>query len=200
MKKIASLLLTVVTVAALAGCGNTNVSSNDGNSFEGHGSSSSANASVGYPNENGYAEGYLNDAMHSCFFDFTVKSAYLCDEYDAYVADDGYKFLVADITIKNTTASPITMFDVDFMIHWDDESEDSLDFPITYYLKSTETINDEILPAEYDLASKETRSGLLVFTVPTGCENNPFAISYLEEFDDDTEGDIFFVWFVPESK
>ncbi len=58
IKKLASLALAVVLAAtALTGCGN---SSDDPNSKEN---------SVGYPDEDGYAEGSLGNTMHTEFLD-----------------------------------------------------------------------------------------------------------------------------------
>ena len=54
------------------------------------------------------------------------------------------------------------------------------------------------LPTEYELAVDEEREGLLVFEVPQG--EKDFSISYLEVFDDSTEGDVFFVFFTAEEK
>lgn len=175
-KKIASLLFASLLVCSLAGCGK------DG-----------ADSSTGYPDENGYAEGNLGDAMHNSFFDYTVNSAYLCDDYEGYTPQDGYELLVADVTIKNTFGDVITMYDTDFQVQWGSDAEDAYDYPITYYLGEGESIGDKALPTEYDLAKSESRTGLLVFEVPSG--NTNFSISYMEYFDDDTTGNTFFVFF-----
>ena len=50
-----------------------------------------------------------------------------------------------------------------------------------------------MLPGEYELGIGKSINGLLVFEVPAG--NKDFSISYLEMFDDDTTGDVFFVYF-----
>ena len=70
MKKIVSLLLAAIMAVSLAGCASPlNPSS----------------AEPGYPDENGNAEGYLNDTMHTYFFDYTVTNAYVCNEFEGYV-------------------------------------------------------------------------------------------------------------------
>ena len=51
-------------------------------------------------------------------------------------------------------------------------------------------IHDEIF---YELAVDESRTGTLVYEVPMG--ERDFSISYKELFDNDTEGDTFFVYF-----
>ena len=188
MKKIASLFLAAVMAVALASCGTP---------ASGNGSGSSSPA-VGYPDEDGYAEGHLNDTMHTYFFDFTIKSAYVCSQYENYVPEEGNELLVAEVTIKNTFQQSLPMFDTDFQVQWGDTAEDAFDVPITYYIESTDTVGDDVLPYEYTLAINETRTGLLIFEVPEG--NNDFNISYLEEFENADDGDVFFVFFTADRK
>lgn len=191
MKKIASLLLTAVMAITLAGCGAP--ASND-NPEAGN----SSGSQVGYPDEDGYAEGHLKDTMHTYFFDFTVNSAYTCSQYETYTPQEGNELVVAEITVKNTTSKNVTMYDSDFQMQWNDPAEDAYEFPITFYLESTDVLSKEMLPYEYTLASKESRTGLLVYEIPTG--NTEVNISYLEEFDNDTSGSVYFVYFTPDHK
>ena len=127
--------------------------------------------------------------MHTYFFDYTVNSAYLCDEYEGHTPQAGNEILVADVTIKNTATSTLPMFDTDFQIQWNDDADDAYGFPITYDLN--DVLNDQMLPGEYELGIGKSINGLLVFEVPAG--NKDFSISYLEMFDDDTTGDMFYV-------
>ncbi len=191
MKKIIALMLTTVMCTAFAGCSSlTNAlssSNNDG-----------TDSSTGYA-EDGYAEGRMGDTMHTDFFDYTVNSAYLCDEYNGYVPSaDGYELLVAELTIKNTDNETIPMFDTDFQIQWGDDADDAYDVPVTYWIDSSVSLGEDVLPGEYDLAVDEERTGLLVFEVPEG--HKDFSISYLVAFDNDTTGDVFFVYFSAEKK
>ena len=112
MKKIASLFLATVMAVALIGCGAP-------------GTSDGSSAKTGYPDEDGYAEGKLNDTMHTYFFDFTVNSAYVCDKYENYTPQEGKELLVAEVTIKNTHRESIPMFDTDFQVQWNDSAEDA---------------------------------------------------------------------------
>ena len=102
MKKFASLFLaTVVTAAVLTGCGsNGTLNGTSGSTASSTTPSSSAasssaatpsssSTSAGYPDENGNAEGRLGDTMHTYFFDYTVNSAYLCDEYEGHTPQAG---------------------------------------------------------------------------------------------------------------
>lgn len=180
IKKLASIVLAaVLATATLAGCGST--------------PSGSSSASVGYPDEDGYAEGRLGDTMHSYFFNYTVNSAYVCDTYEGYAPADGNELLVANVTVKNTHSESIEMYDTDFQVQWNDDSEDAYGWPITINLQSGETVGKDMLPDVYTLAVNETRTGILVYEVPSG--NKDFSISYKEYFDDDTTGDVFFVYF-----
>ena len=67
--------------------------------------------------------------------------------------------------------------------------------PLTYYM---DQVSDQQLPTEYELAVDEERTGALVFEVPEG--EKDFSISYLELFEDGSEGDVFFVYFTAEDQ
>ncbi|MCM1050109.1 MAG: DUF4352 domain-containing protein [Clostridiales bacterium] len=148
---------------------------------------------AGYPDEYGDAEGTFEDTMHTAFFDYTVHSAYLCEDYEGYEPQDGNVILVADVTISNPSSYNVNMYDTDFQIQWGSDADDAFDFPITFYTENNETLNDEMLPYEYELRKYESRDGLLVFEVPEG--ETYFSISYLEIYNDDSEGNVFFVYF-----
>lgn len=181
MKKfIASLLLAAVMIVSFTGCGKT-------------GSVSNSKSNDVYPDDEGYAEGRMGDIMHNYFFDYTVNSAYLCDSYGTWEAAEGYKVLVAEVTIKNTSQASIPMYDTDFQIQWSDTSNEAYDWPLTYYAGATETIGENVLPAEYTLSVNESRTGLLLYEIPEN--ETDFSISYMEYFDDDSTGDVFFVFF-----
>lgn len=152
-----------------------------------------AELEVGYPDEYGDAEGTLEDTMHTAFFDYTVHSAYLCEDYEGYEPQEGNVILVADVTISNPSSYNVTMYDTDFQVQWGSDADDAFDFPITFYTEDSETLNDEMLPYEYELRKYESRDGLLVFEVPEG--ETYFSISYLEIYNDDSEGNVFFVYF-----
>lgn len=178
MKKMATVLLTLTMVVALAGCGSTTGTS----------------GGVGYPDDDGYAEGFLGDTMHTNWFNFTVNSAYTCDEYEGYVPADGNQLLVAKVIVKNTFIESIPMFDTDFEILWDDDADDAYAFPV----EDSASINPNFFADEYYLAVDESASGLLLYEVPAG--ENDFAIVYQEYYEDGTIGDIFAVYFTAEQQ
>ncbi len=172
VKKFLYALLGVVLAIGLTGCGSSGIKSEDG-----------------------YGEGRLGDTMVTYFFNYSVNSAYLCDEYNGYLPEDGNRLLVADVTVKNTFNESIEMYDTDFQVQWNTDGEDDYDVPITYYV---DPVSDDQLPGVYELGVKEEKTGLLVFEVPEGYKD--FSISYLEMFDDDSDGDVFFVYFTAEEK
>ena len=158
--------------------------------------SGSSNSGVVTADDDGYAEGRIGDVMRTYFFDYTVNSAYTCEEFEGYTPAEGNKLLVAEITVKNTDRSTVTMYDTDFQIQWgDDDDDEAYDVPITYY---GDAVSDDQLPEEYDLGVNEERTGLLVFEVPE--DSKDYSISYLEQFSNETEGDVFFVFFTAKDK
>ena len=54
------------------------------------------------------------------------------------------------------------------------------------------------MPAEYELAKDESKSGLLLFAVPE--DKKDFTFSYMEVFEDNTTGNTFNVSFTAEQK
>ena len=96
--------------------------------------------------EDGVAEGKQGDTMRTYFFDYTVNSAYTCSKYEGYIPSPGYDLLVAEVTVKNTFGESITMFDWDFLVLFDDDTqeEDVYDYPIeldpTRMWKSPQTL------------------------------------------------------------
>ena len=181
MKKFIGIIAATVLAFSLTACGP--VDSAIQNIVSG--------SSGGVTAKDGFAEGRLGDTMKTYFFDYTVNSAYTCSEFEGYTPADGNKILVAEVTVKNTTRSTVTMYDIDFQVQWgDDDNDDAFDIPITYYGYN---VSDDQLPEEYDLGVDEERTGLLVYDVPE--DTKDYSISYLEQFSDDSEGDTFFVYF-----
>ena len=142
--------------------------------------------------------------MHSYFFDFIVNSAYTTTDYNGYTAtqvdsetQEPYQLLVVNLTIKNTYSQSVTMWDSDFQAQWSTSQDTGLySWPITDD-GNVPTVSDDQLPAEYDLAVGEERTGEIVFEVPSN--EKDFSLSYLEIFNDGTEegeeGDIYAVFF-----
>lgn len=149
-----------------------------------------AETDVEEDNTGGYMEGRIGDCMETYFFNFSINSAYLCKEFKGYRPADKKTILVAEATVKNSWHGSITMFDTDFQVQWNSDGAEDYDYPITCY---AEPICNEQLPEKYELGVDEEITGLLIFEVPEGRKD--FSIAYLELFDDDSEGDVFFVYF-----
>lgn len=218
MKKITTLLLTALMVAALTGCGVPGIDGNsssrtaeeilsgsDSKDVDESKDSDNSNDTdtyiapeAGYPDEYGYAEGTFGDTMHTVFFEYTVNSAYLCDEYEGYEPSEGNTFLVADVTVHNQNTSTVPMYDTDFQVQWDSDAEDAFGYPITAYMEEDVEINGNMLPQVYEVRRFEDRNGILVYEVPEG--ENYFSISYLEIYEDNSEGNVFFVYFSADHK
>ena len=191
MKKFVGIIVATVLAFSLVGCGPVDSAIQN---IASSGSNTSSKSGVVTADDDGYAEGRIGDVMRTYFFDYTVNSAYTCKEFEGYTPAEGNKLLVAELTVKNTDRSTVTMYDTDFQIQWGDD-DDAFDAPITYY---SDAVSDDQLPEEYDLSVNEERTGLLVFEVPE--DSKDYSISYLEQFSNDTKGDVFFVYFTAKDK
>ena len=171
MKKVSSFILAATLVLSLAGCG---------------------------AGSGGDGTGNIGDTIHTAWFDFTVNSAYTAPSYESYTPAEGNQMLVVEITVQNTFEQSTPMADFDFQAQWGSDGEDDYAYPITD--DDTEaglpTLNDDQLPHYYELAVDESCTGLLVYEVPDG--NKDFSISYQEVDEEETVGDMFFVYFPAE--
>ena len=193
MKRLLSLTLALLLLLTLAACG--------GGSGDGGPDRSGGAGSGEVQAEDGYAEGRVGDLMHSYFMDFTVNGAYTAAEYHGHAAPEGMKVLVVNMTIKNTFNESLPMYDDDFQGQWSASPEtDEFAWPITEGADGSDldVVSEEQLPARYDLAVDETRTGVLVFDVPA--DERDFSISHRELFGDNSEGDTFFVYFTAEER
>lgn len=176
MKKIVSALLILTLALAMIGCGRKTVDSD------------------------GYKEGKLGDTMKTYFFDYTVNSAYVTNEFEGYTPSEGNSLLVAEVTVKNTFEEDIEMYDTDFQAQWDSDGDEDFSVPITYdgTDEGVAPLNDQQLAGTYTLPKGEEITGLLVFEVPSG--KTDLSVSYMEAFDDDSTGTTYFVFFTAEEK
>ncbi|MCR5449423.1 MAG: DUF4352 domain-containing protein [Solobacterium sp.] len=138
----------------------------------------------------GIAEGVIGQTMRTAFFDFQVNSAKMTDTCQGYVPPDGYAILNVNITVHNTLDQELNMYDTDFQITWG-EGEDEWDIPLTYAVSTLS--GDDLLKTAYKLHKNESITGDIVYQVPA--DSDYYIFSYLEQFSDDTEGDLFAVYF-----
>lgn len=130
----------------------------------------------------------VGDEISTAFFDFTVSSAAACAEYEGYTAQDGYKLVVADLTIHNTETYSMPMFQSDFILVWGSGDEDGA-YPLNQYC-------DAQLADEYEIPIAGTAEGSLVFEVPS--DQKDFALAFEEYYDDESVGDLYVVYFTAE--
>lgn len=113
MKKFVGIIVATVLAFSLVGCGPVDSAIQN---IASSGSNTSSKSGVVTADDDGYAEGRMGDVMRTYFFDYTVNSAYTCNDYEGYTPSEGNKLLVAEITVKNTDRSTVTMYDTDFQI------------------------------------------------------------------------------------
>ena len=184
MKRTISLLLALMMLLSLTACGE------DGLSFKPGGDTSKDE--LIYPNDDGYALGYVGDTLRTSFFDMTVKDPYTCAEYDGLTPDEGYKFLVADITIYNHTNSTQPMYDTDFEVMWEQDDDDAWAWPECDETQGADgetlysTRSDKQIPVEFDLGIHKTEEGVLLYQVPE--DSKDYFIAYYEVFEASQEG------------
>jgi len=131
---------------------------------------------------------YIGDTISTVWFDFTVDSVEVLNEYEGYTAQEGKKLLVVQLSLKSTFTSSSDMFQEDFVAGWDLVDEDDFDYvePLSAYC-------DAQFPDEYSLGINESRTGLLIYEVPA--DQKDFWINFMEYFADESYGDSYFVYF-----
>lgn len=172
MRRLASAVLTGVLALTLVGCGTKE--------------------------EVKVLDGTIGDTLSTLFFDYTVNSFRLEDSLDGVTPHDGYKFLVVDVTITNTSGSAITMTDRDFFITWDNNDKNH-DYPYTVY-DSKQLVPNQ-LGEEYEVKDEkddDSVTGSLVFAVPP--DRTDFALKtqdyYIKNDTGETvEGDVYTISF-----
>ena len=114
MKKTLLALLLCVSAATLAGC-----SDDVKNEIQSQGRD--------------YGQVYeLNDGdtMSTAFFDMNVNSAALVNDVEGYVPnDEASRFLIVNVTVKNTFDKDIPMSYADFEVGFDGADETATIFP-----------------------------------------------------------------------
>lgn len=131
-------------------------------------------------------EGFLNETLTTSFFSYAITDAQSYAQYGGVQPDEGCKFLVLTLELQNRQTQSLPMFDTDFQIQWGDGDED-------YAWPVEETLDPEQLPAEYTIPIAGSREGLLIYQVPADADD--FALAFMEFFEDDTTGDVYFIYF-----
>ena len=183
MKKFFAMLLTLTMVLAIAGCGKTGLGS-------GWASSDDSITVTDFDDGTHLYEGRIDSTMKTAWFDFTITDAYITeDAIGGYTPSDGNVLVVVSLTLKNTFSESVPMSNWDFQLQWGDDADDAFSMPV----ETNEDLMDDQFPAEYSLKVNETKKGVLIFEAPEG--EDDFSISFIEYYEDDTEGDYFWVYF-----
>ena len=178
MKKFAGIMVATVLAFSLVACGPV-----DSAVQNLAGAASNKGSDVVTADDDGYAEGRIGDVMRTYFFDYTVNSAYTCKEFEGYTPAEGNKLLVAELTVKNTDRSTVTMYDTDFQIQWGEGDND--------YGTCLNAVDDTMMPYAYELTPGQERSDWLMAEIPDG--STSCTIAYQEYKTDGSKGDAYFV-------
>lgn len=150
------------------------------------------------PDGEGYAMGYMGDTLRTNFFDMRVDSAYTCREFDGVTPEEGEKLLVAQITLHNYTDYTQPMFNTDFEIWWDEETQEELEDAWAFPLYREEdgeyyNLSEQQLPVEWEFAIHDTRTGTLLYSVPE--DSSTYSIAFMEYYEDGSTGSLYEVRF-----
>lgn len=133
--------------------------------------------------------GELGDTMSTYWFDFTVDDAVLTSEYEGSTPSAGNVLLVLTMTLDNTYFEAVPMYASDFDVEWDDP--ESYETPISIFINGEELTEDA-----YEIPYADIVDATFVYEVAEGYED--FIVYFDEYFADETLGNIYGVYFVPD--
>ncbi len=123
----------------------------------------------------------MNETLTCSFFDFTITSAETQSQLGEYTPQqDGYQFLVTEVTVKNITKEAIPVGNYDFYVLWNGGQDASY----TAFL-------DDMYPDDISLEPGKTLSGKLVFEIPVDAAD--VMIGYDEVWDDEFVGSSYMI-------
>lgn len=208
MKRMIALALALVLALALAGCGGSRVESmmhDSGSSTPAASTPAEDTPAASTPaastpaaaggdwigrrddSEDGFYTGRIGDTFHTYFFDYSVDSAEVVDSYGSITASAGNKLVDVVISINNSFSGQVMpMFIYDFQIAWGDGDDECA--------YQAEGLTEEgLMPDEYEIKRGERVTYHVLYEVPADATD--LSIAFLEEFSDDTQGDIFVTYF-----
>jgi hypothetical protein len=137
---------------------------------------------------NSVTTGKVGDTLTNTFFAWTVNSVTSGDSItttdgdEIFPNEDGYKFVIVDVTTKNVFDQPNPMSCGDFSILWTKGTETIEDVPF-------QSFTDEMYPDEIMEEIGQSTSGWVVFEVPQDVTSA--MIGYYELWGDNFEGDTY---------
>ncbi|MCL1848843.1 MAG: DUF4352 domain-containing protein [Clostridiales bacterium] len=135
----------------------------------------------------GSVKGALGEELTNSFFSFSIDRAELAAEYEGEKAVRGYTYLVAEITVINVLDKPLPMWSDDFLIQWGD-GEMEYGYPIEKFAEGQ--MDDEFSIPVDGVVIRD-----MVFEVPNRDSSVEYTISYQEYYEDDVDGNTFYILF-----
>ena len=125
----------------------------------------------------GDVTGTLNKSYSTQWFDFTVHSIKTAYSYSGYDVDDGWKFVIVNVTETNTFGEPIPMSVYDFELGTEIPEEEDR-WPL-------EPLDDspQMMPEEFELADGESATYDVVFVIPDEIVDISFIYVELDDTD-----------------
>lgn len=133
--------------------------------------------------------GAIKENIHTAFLDFQLLSVSTEDYYtiedEVYGIEDGYQFLICQLSMTNTTSQDIEMYVDDFLICWED---DKVDYGYGY----TDIKEDGYMEDSFVLHCGDTVERKLMFQVPAA---DSYTLIYDEFYADGFQGNQYQVTF-----
>ncbi|MGF6377064.1 hypothetical protein M2140_002146 [Clostridiales Family XIII bacterium PM5-7] len=169
IKKIILTTLCLVVCFAFAACGDKE--QNFGGLHE--------EAKTAYEDDLGELQsGTIKDTLSNTFFDWTLNSVETKETLEGKTPEEGKIFVVANITVKNTSTEEYEVGNYDFIGIVGIEEGEQFDTLDAFY--------DGMYPDGENLAAGKTLTGDIVFEVSADCTE--LIIDYQEYFGDDSKG------------
>lgn len=166
-KKIIAVLLGIILIFAFSACGSDN---DYGPLLE------ALKKAELYQGD--LTTGTVGDTIKNSFFEWKVNCVKSETELNGKSAESGKKFIVVNISVKNTTDEAFTTGNYDFIGYMEASEEGQLDTEYSFY--------DDMYPDEIDLAAGKTLTGDLVFVVDTDVDE--IVVDYMEFYGDESIG------------
>ena len=129
----------------------------------------------------------IGEEIEAKWYKFTVNSVEEVDSYKDYKPGDNNTLYHASITITNTSEKDVYLFDSDFALVWNLESDDPS------YAYSIDAIDDSMLVNEMVIKIGETKTIDTVYEVSKDVKK-PMAIYYFEQYSDNQKGNKYYVY------
>lgn len=125
----------------------------------------------------------LGEELANVFFSYQVNDVKTASQFNGALPEDGYQYLIINVTVKNVSGQTIPMSMFDFELDWGYDG----------YAYSEDPVTEAQLPTEWEMEADDVTQGDLVFQAPA--DQTDFSLSYLEVYEDGTEGDYYYIDF-----